>query len=127
MMTPEQLHRETQAAEQIRDTMRQGTLGRIEAFRDYLQGSMLGRAYDSDAAKYLVGVMREGNRRLFEEGWFGRTTSDIIYERNMGTWGQHKGTAVDEPAQQMDDVWERFYGQREEQSQDQGHGQSMER
>ena len=67
------IFQEMRDADTLRQEMRQGIL---DKFRDSGPGQALGRAYDSEMAKGIVGGLRDAYRRIFEQGWHGKDVFD---------------------------------------------------
>jgi hypothetical protein len=55
-------------------------------------------------------------RRVFEEGWFGRTIHDVIYERQLPDADKSKDAAVDDGKQEIEDMLKAMYGAGQEQN-----------
>ena len=66
------IFREMQAADDLRQQMREGILNR---FRESNIGRAIGNVYDSDMAKGMAGAMNDIYRRTFEQ-WFGGDVFD---------------------------------------------------
>ena len=78
--------------------------------------------------KVVRGVVSAGDdiyRRVFEEGWYGRTIHDVIYERQLPQADKGQD-AVDDEQKAIEDIRQSFYrGQEQNPQQGQGQDQGM--
>ena len=98
------LFREMQAANALRQQMREGILNR---FRQSAVGRTLGNAYDSEIAKGIVGGLRDAHRRVFEQGWYSKDVFDGRW--NMDNRVGQENHTVESMGQQYD-LRASFYG-----------------
>jgi hypothetical protein len=105
------IFREMQSADEIRDNMKQGVLGRAVGY--------LGNAYEQgqDAAREsgLMGALNDIYRRVFENGWFQKDIFDGRYQSDT----QQLGTNYDQRAD--------FYGLDKHQDRERDRGEDLER
>jgi hypothetical protein len=93
-----------------------------QAMREILEGDRIRQAMHDKVAKGVVSACDDIYRRVFEEGWYGRTIHDVIYERQLPD--ADKGpNAEDDEKKQLEDIRKSFYRsqpQNPEQGQQQG-------
>jgi len=75
--------------------------------------------------KGVVSACDDIYRRVFEEGWYGRTVHDVIYERQLPEADKGQD-AVDDDQKAIEDIRQTFYkGQEQNPQQGQGQDQGM--
>ena len=111
------IFQEMRSADELRSDMKAGI---IERMRNSDIGQALGAVYDSPLAHSVAGAAQDIQRRVVEEGFYGKT----IYD---GRW--HMDTQGSQGMQGMDrnyDTRAAFYGwDKQKPSQDQGNDESQ--
>jgi hypothetical protein len=103
--------REMESADQIRDSIKQGILGRA---REHLGGAYeAGQSLAQEGG--LMGALNDIYRRVFENGWFGKDIFDGRFQSDT----QQMGSGYDQRAA--------FYGLDKPQEQGQGQEREQER
>jgi hypothetical protein len=75
--------------------------------------------------KGVVSACDDIYRRVFEEGWYGRTVHDVMYERQLPEADKGQD-AVDDDQKAIEDIRQTFYkGQEQNPQQGQGQDQGM--
>jgi len=120
-LTPKEISQQMREADKIRD---------MKAFEDWSKerGEMQDRV-----GKVVLSACDDIYRRIFEEGWFGRTIHDVIYERQLpggdkdAVDDQQPGF-TDKQKQEIEDIMKTMYGSGQDQSDTphQGYSQGME-
>jgi hypothetical protein len=114
-LTPEEIKRQMQAADDIRA---------MKEIEDW--GKERGEMQDR-VGKGVVSACDDIYRRVFEEGWYGRTIHDVIYERQLPDADKGKD-AVDDEQREIENILKTMYGAGQgqgevpQQGQDQGIG-----
>ena len=74
-----------------------------EAMREWLEGNRIRVQMQQKVANGVISACDDIYRRVFEEGLYGRTIHDVIYERNLP--GADKGpNADDDEKKQLEDI-----------------------
>jgi hypothetical protein len=98
-------------------------LSREQINREMEEYSRIRGEMHDRVGKGVVSACDDIYRRVFEEGWYGRTVHDVIYERQLP--GAEKGpNAEDDEQKQIEDIRQSFY-RTQEQSQEPGHAQDQ--
>jgi hypothetical protein len=113
-LTPKEISRQMMEADKIRAMKEMEDWGKE-------RGEMQDRV-----GKGVVSALDDVYRRVFEEGWFGRTIHDVIYERQLPDADKGKD-AVDDEQKEIENILKTMYGQGQEQGEvpQQGHDQGM--
>jgi hypothetical protein len=94
-----------------------------QAMREILEGDRVRQAMHEKVANGVISACDDIYRRVFEEGWYGRTIHDVIYERQLPR--ADKGpNAEDDEQKPLEDIRQSFY-RTQEQGQEQGKGQGQ--
>jgi hypothetical protein len=89
-----------------------------QAMREIAEGNRIRQQMQDKVANGVVSACDDIYRRVIEEGWYGRTIHDVIYERQLP--GADKGpNAEDDEQKQIEDIRQSFY-RTQEQGQEQG-------
>lgn len=138
-MTPEQIFREMQEADKIREGMLARAAEKTQEAVDKLRESPMAEWYGK-AQEMLTGPVGDMRRRVVEEPWFGQPVADILYERQQDNFGRDKDQNDPDPGKpepemvgeamqelkERENVWERLWGAQKDAGQDRGRDEGME-
>jgi hypothetical protein len=141
-VTREQINREMQEADKIRENMLARVAERVEkkvgALREGTAAEIYGKIQD-----VVSGPLADIRRRVVEEPTYGKTVFDVVYDRQHSgsIWGRDNHPAGNNPVDQepavqgsersqaekdMADIMQRFYGPKQNPGEDRGRDNGME-
>lgn len=138
-MTPEQIFREMQEADKIREGMLARAAEKTQEAVDKLRESPMAEWYGK-AQEMLRGPIEDIRRRVVEEPWFGKPVADILYERQQGNLGRQTNKVEEDPGKkepeqnaeaekaqtEKENLWERLWGSQKDAGQERGRDEGME-